>query len=310
MSDDDDEALKTTLRTAQTGFAEMVESIRPALHRYCARMTGSVLDGEDLVQDTLAQAFYGFALLRQDVPLRPWLFTIAHHKCVDFLRSRRVRSAVDLDDGNEPSAETDMAIEDRELASNVFSGLVLALPPKERASVVLKEVLGYSLPEIATILETSTGAVKAALHRAREKLAGWTETPPPPREPPSPAELGYLAAFNRRDWAGLQAQLEDEVHCHLVGRVHLVGREALKANYLSNYAKLPYGWKLVPAEVDGEPVLVCLREHQGQWTPRHAIRIDWRAGRVARIRDYADVPYLFADGRARIDETRITEEPT
>jgi len=300
----DDEALKTTLRTAQTGFAAMVESIRPAIHRYCARMTGSVLDGEDLVQETLAQAFYGLSLLRQEVPLRPWLFKIAHHKCVDFLRGRSMRSTVDLDDGNEPIAETDMEIEDRELASNVFSGLVLALPPKERASVVLKDVLGYALPEIADILETSIGAVKAALHRAREKLAGWTETPPPPRQPPSQVELDYLAAFNRRDWAALQAMLAEDVNCQVVGRAHLVGPEALGANYLSNYASLPYGWKLVPGEVDGEPVIVCLRELEGRWTPRHAIRLEWRGGRVARIRDYADVPYLFAEGRARIDETR------
>jgi RNA polymerase sigma-70 factor (ECF subfamily) len=283
----------------------MIESIRPALHRYCARMTGSVLDGEDLVQEALAQAFYGFSLLRQDVPLRPWLFKIAHHKCVDFLRSRSARSTVDLDELDEyrePIAEIDMEIEDRELASSVFSGLVLALPPRERASIVLKDVLGYSLPEIADILETSVGAVKAALHRGRDKLAAWTDAPPPPREPPSPAERDYLDAFNRRDWAGLQSMLAEEVQCHVVGRVHLVGPEAMKANYLSNYAQLPYGWKLIPGQVDGEPVLLCLREHDGRWTPRHAIRLDWRAGRVARIRDYADVPYLFAEGRTRIDE--------
>jgi RNA polymerase sigma-70 factor (ECF subfamily) len=291
------------LRQAHARFAAMVESIRPALHRYCSRMTGSALDGEDLVQETLAQAYYGLSLVRQDVPLRPWLFTIAHHKCVDFLRSRSARSTVDIDERNEPTVEIDAEIEDRELASNAFSGLVAALPPRERASVVLKDVLGYSLPEIAEILETTVGGVKAALHRGREKLASFSGAPPRRREPLSRAELGYIEAFNRRDWAGLKALLTEEVRCELVGFVHIAGRQAVENNYLSTYAKLPYGWKLVSGEVDGEPVILCLREKEGRWAPRHAIRLDWRDGRVARIRDYADVPYLFADARVQTEET-------
>src|SRR5262245_66111865 len=108
----DDESLTTTLKKAHSRFAAMVESIRPALHRYCSRMTGSVLDGEDLVQETLAQAYYRLSLAPQEVALRPWLFTIAHHRCVDFLRNRSARPLVDIDERNEPSVEIDDEIED------------------------------------------------------------------------------------------------------------------------------------------------------------------------------------------------------
>ncbi len=298
----DDESTRAALRAAHAQFAAMVEAIRPALHRYCARMTGSVLDGEDLVQETLAQAYYGLSLLRQAVPLRPWLFTIAHHKCVDLLRLRTARPMIELDDGSLPTMEIDDDLEVRDLAASAFSGLVLALPPRERASVVLKDVLGYSLAEIAQILETSVGAVKAALHRGRDKLTGWAEAPPPPRVARSSVELGYIEAFNRRDWAGLQALLEAEVRCELVGFAHLAGRDAVAASYLTTYATLSYGWRMVAGEVDGEPVIVCLRDEGGRWTPRHAIRLDWRGDRVARIRDYAHVPGLLAEARVHTDE--------
>lgn len=257
-------------------------------------MTGSVLDGEDLVQETLAQACYRLELIAEDVPLRPWLFTIAHHRCVDFLRSRNrgVALGVDLDELDEPAIEIDVEIEARDLASHAFSSLVLALPPRERAAVVLKDVLGYSLAEIAEILETSLGGVKAALHRGRTKLTATADAPGRHREPPPPALSGYLDAFNRRDWTALQSLLEAEVRCELVGSVHHVGRAAMEDNYLATYAELPYGWKLATGEVDGEPAILCLRESAGEWIARHAIRLEWHDDRIARIRDYAHIPYL------------------
>jgi len=306
MSDLDDD-LKGSLRHARDRFEAIVESIRPDLHRYCSRMTGSVLDGEDLVQETLAQALYRLSLLGGDVPLRPWLFTIAHHRCVDFLRSRSGLPTVEIEEGDDPVVEIELEIEQRDLASHAFSGLVLALPPRERAAVVLKEVLGYSLPEIAEILETSVGAVKAALHRGREKVAASKDAPALRRAPPPPAVAAYIEAFNRRDWVRLKTLLEDDVQCEVVGFVHHVGRDALENDYLTTYAGLPYGWKLALGEVDGEPAIVCLREDGGVWMARHAIRIEWRGDRVTRIRDYAHISYLLADARVAVG---VPRDPT
>jgi RNA polymerase sigma-70 factor, ECF subfamily len=310
----DFQALTASLREAHAQFAAAVESIRPALHRYCARMTGSVLDGEDVVQETLAQAYYRLGLMEEVVRLRPWLFTIAHHKCVDFLRARR-RGAVPLIDDEEdgaPTVEIDVEIEDRDLASHAFSQLVLGLPPRERAAIILSEVLGYSLAEIADILETSVGGVKAALHRARTKLVAAKDELPLRREPPPPAVAAYLEAFNDRDWTRLRSMLEAEVKCELVGFRRLDGRDAVQSSYLATYGRLSYTWELAYGQVDGEPAIVCLREHDGAWIPRHAIRLGWRGDRVAQIRDYAHVPYLLADARLEIDAlaTRTPTEDT
>lgn len=285
------EAIAANLRAAHAEFAAVVESLRPELHRYCSRMTGSVLDGEDLVQETLAQACHRLTLMRETVALRPWLFTIAHHRCVDFLRARHV--SPDVDERNEPAVDIEADLQSHQAASRVFSRLVLALPPRERAAIILKEMLEYSIPEIATILETSQGAVKAALHRAREKLDAAKEAPIDVAMP-QPAVSAYLDAFNHRDWARLQTLLEDEVQCELVGHVMLSGRDAVGQSYIGNYSRLPYEWKLVSARVDGERAIVCMRNDGDTWSPRHAVRLEWRDGKVARIRDYAHIQGLLA----------------
>jgi RNA polymerase sigma-70 factor (ECF subfamily) len=72
-------------------FLETISHLRPNLHRYCSRMTGSVLDGEDVVQDALFQAYRGLDTFDDERPLAPWLFRIAHNRCIDFLRRREVR---------------------------------------------------------------------------------------------------------------------------------------------------------------------------------------------------------------------------
>src|SRR6202789_3308219 len=81
---------------AREQFLAMVDTIRPELHRYCARLTGSVIEGEDIVQDTLAKAFYALSLSAEVPPLRPWLFRIAHNAAIDFLKSH-ARKYVDLE---------------------------------------------------------------------------------------------------------------------------------------------------------------------------------------------------------------------
>src|SRR5437667_9736234 len=72
-------------------FLETISTVRPSLHRYCARMTGSVMDGEDVVQEALFEAYRKLDKFDQSRPLKPWLFRIAHNRCIDFLRRRGVR---------------------------------------------------------------------------------------------------------------------------------------------------------------------------------------------------------------------------
>src|SRR6266403_4503173 len=112
-------------------FLETITHLRPSLHRYCSRMTGSVMDGEDIVQEALFQAYRRLDSFDDNRPLAPWLFRIAHNRCIDFLRRREVRETAETaalgPDSVEP-AEPIGPILDR-----AVEHLVLALPPKERA---------------------------------------------------------------------------------------------------------------------------------------------------------------------------------
>src|ERR1700712_117122 len=142
----------------------MVDGVRPELHRYCARLTGSVIDGEDIVQETLAKAFYALSLSPELPSLRPWLFRIAHNTALDFLKSHG-RKYVDAYGELEEIA----GFEDRADPALVRAALAafLSLPLTQRSAVILKDVLGHSLEETAATMGSTILAVKAALVRGR-----------------------------------------------------------------------------------------------------------------------------------------------
>src|SRR5215468_10806761 len=150
-------------------FLETISMLRPSLHRYCARMTGSVMDGEDVVQEALFEAYRKLDKFDDSRPLKPWLFRIAHNRCIDFLRKRGVRveteTAATVPDVVETAHPSVLDL------GRAVEHLVTSLPPKERACVLLKDVFDYSLEEIAELVDSTVGGVKAALNRGRAKLA-------------------------------------------------------------------------------------------------------------------------------------------
>src|SRR3954453_13882005 len=186
-------------------FLETVANLRPSLHRYCSRMTGSIFDGEDVVQEALFQAYRMLESFDDSRPLKPWLFGIAHNRCIDFLRRRGVREEAET-----AATEPDRVMPDEPpgpALGRAVEHLVLALPPKERACVLLKDVFDYSLEEIAELVDSTVGGVKAALNRGRSKLASLPQPSAPPRERnPETSRLLhlYVERFNQRDWDGLR----------------------------------------------------------------------------------------------------------
>src|SRR5215468_7781477 len=226
----EDDSIFAKLQESRAAFLALVAEVRPELHRYCARMMGSIAEGEDVVQDTLARAYYELSQLKEMPPLRPWLFRIAHNRALDCLRryerrmSEPIEVAVDLadDDGGPES------IVAREQAVRSAVSRFLELAPAQRSCVILKDVLDYSLDEIASLLELSISAVKAALHRGRGRLRQLSAAAPEPALPRaiSPALARYAALFNARDWEGVRGMLIDDVRLDLVSREQRAGRES------------------------------------------------------------------------------------
>jgi len=271
-------------------FLETITTLRPSLHRYCARMTGSVMDGEDVVQESLFEAYRKLDHFDESRPLKPWLFRIAHNRCIDFLRRKGVRDKAEsaaavpnVAESAEPILETGTAVEH----------LVLTLPPKARACILLKDVFDYSLEEISELVESTVGGVKAALNRARTKLA---ESPPPAKAAQSVSpELKqimqlYVDRFNRRDWDGVRELTAADARLRVAEKY--AGKLA-QAPYFANYERWPWPWKLAVGDVDGEAVVIILRHDAGKWTPHSAIRLEVISHRIERIEDYLHCPWLL-----------------
>jgi len=299
-------SLVSEIDAGRRKFLELIADIRPDLHRYCARMTGSVSEGEDIVQETLARAYYALPEIERLPPLRSWLFQVAHRRALDHLRRydrkmgrplEEAYEAVDPAEGPEDSVA-------REEAVRAALGAFLELPLLPRSCLILKDVLGYSVDEIATMLDQSSAAVKAALHRGRVRLRELQATREIPAQgrrvqPPSETIARYVALFNARDWEGVRALLADEVRLDLVSRSQRTGRRDV-SGYVTNYAK-SRDWFLVSAWIDGEPVVGVFRNER-EVKPSYFIELGIADGRVTSIRDFRYVPYIGADAAIEFAE--------
>jgi RNA polymerase sigma-70 factor (ECF subfamily) len=263
---------------------ETMTAMRPALHRYCARMMGSAFDGEDVVQDAFAKAAAALADGAAVDEPRRWLFRIAHNAALDAIRRRRREAFEELD----AEAPGGVPAETRAAATAALSAF-LALPPGQRAAVVLADVLGHSGEEVAGILDTSLAAVKASLHRGRARLRDVAETPVRLDIAERARLEDYAARFNAHDWDALRSLLAEDVKLDLVNRAQLAGAGNVGI-YFTRYSENPV-WRLEVAIAEGRPVLLARAVEGG--APGFVVLLDWRNGEIAAIRDFHYAAYVM-----------------
>jgi RNA polymerase sigma-70 factor (ECF subfamily) len=271
--------------------------LRPELHRYCARLMGSVIDGEDVVQDTFARAFLALGEMDETPPLRPWLFRIAHNRALDLLRSRAIRVAEPIEAAHDVADQTtpdpvEMLM--RQEAVKTAVSRFTELPILQRSIVIMKDVLDEPLAEIGALLDLTIDAVKGHLARGRARLReiNARDERLPDARPASAAVTRYVALFNRQDWDGLRALLADDVKLNQATHPLRIGRADV-GMFFSIYAKMDGVW-LAPAWLEDREVIAVF-ESRGDPKPSYMMWLEWRDGQISFIRDYRYVRYVAAE---------------
>jgi RNA polymerase sigma-70 factor (ECF subfamily) len=286
--------LGDALRESWQRYLDLLNPIRPDLYRYCRRLTGCVWDAEDLVQETLVRAFATLGKAHPGVGHpRAYLLRTATNAWIDTLRRRGGELLEDVEIETSPASQPAPGA-----LREAGAALIQRLSPQERAALVLKEVFELSLEEAADVLQTTPGAVKSALYRARGRLS----EPAAALLHRAPSEAlvdRFVAAFNAADLPGLTALLLDGASIEQLGCAWSTGRKALEEGFLT---KAVYGHPEWPAALQyeasrleraayrGEPIALGLVVRRGREALEQVMRFEEMGGSVACIRTYAFCP--------------------
>ena len=253
-------------------------------------MTGSTVDGEDVLQDTLIKALRARAEGTVVENLEAWLLRIAHNTSLDFLRGRSRNTLVPLTEDVEaaPIAEADIVA----ISFRTF----LRLPELQRCAVILKDVLGHSVEEIASIAECSLAAAKSALQRGRAALRGLAQAPEDTRLPlMSDSDrrkiTAYVHLFQTGDFHAIRVMLADDVKLDLVNRLQWEGRDKIGL-YFTRYAE-ETKWRFALGAVEGQPAMLVFDSTGPMERPAHFVLIGWSESRIIAIRDFLFAPYVL-----------------
>lgn len=288
--------------TAWHRYIDRLVPLRPALYGYCRRLTGNVWDAEDLVQDTLLRAFGRWGVTYPEIrDPRAYLLRTATNVWIDSLRRREAEArdpVANPDDAAAPAAPAQMSSDTRHAGSRLFQ----RLSPQERVAVVLKEAFDMTLEQIANLLATTTGAVKAALHRGRRRLREPKGEAASHRPVPSSELLDrFIERFNAKDVTGMVALMLDGGSAENVGNSFHVGGDSTEG-YPHAFYKMVHGHPEWPQEFqrdsarlerlafEGEPIVLFFATRRGRETLNSVLRIEEQNGRIARIRSYGFCP--------------------
>lgn len=271
-------------------FEQRLQELRPRLHRYCARMTGSTMDGEDVLQDTFIKALRARAEGAAIENLGGWLLRIAHNTCLDLLRQRARSNVIPLTD----DMEYETAMPEAEIVTVGFQTF-LQLPELQRCAVILKDVLGHSVEEIAAIAACTPAAAKSALQRGRaalRQLATQADARVPLVSDANRQKIAsFVRLFQSGDFDAIRALLAQDVQLELVNRIRLSGREGVKP-YFTRYGEVAK-WRFALGAIEGRPVMLVFDSSGPMQEPSHFVALAWRGDQIAAIRDTLYAPYLM-----------------
>jgi RNA polymerase sigma-70 factor, ECF subfamily len=278
-----------TARPSSEEFARLTDPFRPELLAHCYRMLGSVHDAEDQLQETLLRAWRSFGQLREGASLRTWLYRIATNACLRAIETRRRRplpSGLGRPGENpeeplaaatpevpwlQPIPDALMRPESADPASVATSrtsirlALIAALqylPPRQRAVLILRDVLGWRAAEVAELLGTTTAAANSALQRARARLRQVAPSEDEIRQPADPGDLAllnrYAAAFEDADVTALTELLRDDAVFEMPPVLTwFTGRERIGRFFGTRVLGEPGDFKLVPVAANSQPGFAC-----------------------------------------------------
>jgi len=265
-------------------FEQRTAPLRRELLAHCYRMVGSVDEAEDLVQETYLRAWRSYSAFEGRSSLRTWLYRIATNACLSALeqRGRRVLPSGlggPTDDPDAPPSPAEHQVtwlgpvpdaavtpETGDPATLVTAreGVRLALvaalqylPTRQRAVLLLREVLGFRASEVAAMLGVSTAAVKSALQRARARLDEVAPSPESVSEPTEPHARDllrhYITGFENADMAALEKALRTDAAIELVGTRTWFSGKATCLRYLAHVIGSPGDWLMTPTHANGQP---------------------------------------------------------
>jgi len=303
----------------------LLEQYRPALTGHCYRMLGSVVDAEDAVQEAMLRAWKGLDRFGEQSSLKTWLYRIATNVCLDTLSATNRQRIRPLDASEAPGivrddmmltqrsrehwvepipdamalpAGDDVNPEERALLREsirlAFVAALQYLPPRQRAALLLTQVLNFSAAETAETLEMSVAAVNSALQRARSTLDARNPAVVPRELSVEQQRLvaRYVDAFERYDVTALTSLLHEEATLSMPPYdLWLQGHESI-ARWLSTFGIGCKGSRLVPVEAcGGTPAWAQYRD--GGATPWALLMIEIEGDRIASMTSYLDVETLF-----------------